>query len=509
MERFVTRHSDRIVGILSGFDRVLFRGTLRSISFVDGMDKFLSAQRVLYKDVATFAERVTQRIRTQAEALAERTGRPFEYLPSSKISKEERARAIAVRDGITDGLICIFSCVEAGWGFTVRGDRATKRRRLVQGERRCIHLYFYFLDPDVGLMHVRLQTWLPLTIQVCINGRAWLGRQLAASGITHTHIDNVITMVNDWTAAQRVSDRFTTWAWQRWLDGLARLVNPWLSGADALFRSYYWSIRESEYATDVVFAHAAALQRHYPRLIQHAIQHFGTPDILRFLGRAVPGRFVGEARSTLVHRDEGCRIRHWIDENSLKMYDKAGTVLRVECTLNNPHRFKVFRKRPSDGRYDWLPLRRGIADLQRRADLGRAAAQRYLDALSVVGDPTPSHHLLDPVSQRVTRDGRGYRALHPISPADTPLLRIVLRGEFALTGFTNADVRQYLYPTRHGPDDERRCANRVTRQLRLLRAHRLIKKVPRTHRSRLTVRGATVITTALRFRDTDIALLAA
>src|SRR5207249_3652128 len=121
--------------------------------------------------------------------------------------------------------------------------------------------------------------------------------------------------------------------------------------------------------------------------IQHAIQHFGTADILRFLGREKPGRFVGEARSTLVHRAEGCRIRHWIDENSLKMYDKAGTILRVECTLNNPHRFKVYRRRPSDGQRDWLPLRRGIADMRRRAELGRSATQRYLDALSVVGDP--------------------------------------------------------------------------------------------------------------------------
>jgi hypothetical protein len=378
MERFLTRHDDRIVGIVSGFDRLLFRGTLRSISFLDGMDKFLSAQRVLYRDFAAVGQRVTERIRAHAEAVAAETGRPLEYLRSPKISKDARAREIAARDGITSGLICILSCVELGWGFKVRGDRRAKRLRLVQGERPCVHLYFYFLDTELGLMHVRLQTWLPLTIQVCVNGREWLARQLTTAGVAVTSCGNAITAVSDWTTVQPVSDRFAAWPWQRRLDALARRVNPWLGGPDALFRSYYWSVRESEYATDVIFAQPADLARLYPRLIQHAIQHFGTADILRFLGRDVPGRFVGEARSTLVHRPEGCRIRHWIDEHSLKMYDKGSTILRVECTLNNPDRFKVSRRRPSDGRRDWLPLRRGIADLRRRAELGRAATQRYL-----------------------------------------------------------------------------------------------------------------------------------
>jgi hypothetical protein len=183
MERFLTRHAGRITGMLSGFDRLVFRGTLRSISFLAGMDKFLSSQHVLYKDFASFAARVTARVRTHAEALAQQTGRPLEYLRSSAISKEGRAREIATRDGITEGLICIFSCVEPCWTTTVRPDRATKRLRLVSGERRCVHLYFYVLDPDIGLLHVRVQTWLPLAIQVWVNGRYWLGQQLHAAGV--------------------------------------------------------------------------------------------------------------------------------------------------------------------------------------------------------------------------------------------------------------------------------------------------------------------------------------
>jgi hypothetical protein len=510
MERFMTRHEGRIVGMLSGFDRLVFRGTLRSISFLKGMDQFLSSQRVLYKDFGAFATRITARVRAHAEALSQQTGRPLEYLASPTIAKDVRARAIAARDGITEGLICIFSCVEPCWSVTVRGDRATKRLRLVQGERRCAHLYFYVLDPEIGLLHVRLQSWLPLSLQVWVNGRHWLAHRLDAAAIAYTQSDNAFTTIADLDAAQRLSDGCAAWSWQRRLDELAAWVNPWLTGEEALFRGYYWSVRESEYATDVLFTRGADLAALYPRLVHHALETFGPSDILRFLGRHVPGRFVGEARTTLVHRPEGCRVRHWIDENSLKMYDKGATILRIEFTLNNPDRFKVYRRRPSDGQYEWLPLRRGLADLGRRASLGRAATLRYLDALSVVGEPTPSHHLLDRVSHRVIREGRPYRALRPISPDEAPLLQVILRGEFVPHGFTNRDIRRHLpLPPEVAALSPRQQSARVTRALGLLRAHRLIKKVPGTHRYRLTRPGTAILTTAIRFRETDIALLAA
>jgi hypothetical protein len=391
----------------------------------------------------------------------------------------------------------------------VRGDRTTKRLRLVHEDRRCVHLYFYFLDRDFGLMHVRLQTWLPLTIQIYVNVREWLARQLATADVAAVADGNAV-IPDDVPQAQAIADRLLTLAWEPWLTRYAHMINPWIGRRDGLFRGYYWSVRESEFATDVIFATPADLHAVYPRLMHHAMEHFTTGDVLRFLGRTRPGEFRGEAHSTLVHRAEGVRIRHWIDENSIKMYDKAGRLLRVEMTLNNPDRFKVLRRRPSDRRLDWLPLRRGIADMRRRAELGRAANARYLDALSVVGEPTPSHRLLDSVSERVLQHGRVYRALRPICPHEAPLLHTIFRGEFRLHGFTNGDMRMALAPDAAAdPVRCRRLSARLTRQLRLLRAHHLIKKVPGTHVYRMTKRGEAVISTAIRFRETDIALLAA
>jgi hypothetical protein len=509
MERFVTRHGDRIVGILSGFDRMLFRGTLRSISYVDGLDKFLSSQHVLYKDFSPYVQRLSERLKAHAIAVAAESGRPYEYVASAQVRKEDRARAIADRDGIREGLVCVLACVEPCHSFTIRRDRDAKRLRLVSGERKCLHLYFYVQDRDFGLMHVRLQTWLPLTIQVCINGRAWLAQHLARAAITCTRVDNCFTQIADTARAQTLADDLIDWPWEHWLRRLGRLVNPWIRRKDGLFHDYYWSVRQSEYATDVMFRDTAAVHAVYPALLRHGIELFHSEDVLRFLGHRPSLGFTREVHSDLQRRLEGVRLKHWVHENSIKMYDKAGSVLRIETTINNPDRFTVRRKN-AQHQLTWLPLRRGIADMRRRAAIGRAANARYLDALSVVGEATPSHHLLDPVSQRVTHNGRPYRALRPISPEEAPVLRLVLRGEFLLHGFSNRDLRTALVPDADTDRVRRRqLSARVTRHLRLLRAHGLIKKVPRTHVYRVTKKGSAIMTTAIKFRDTDVALLAA
>jgi len=512
MERFLLRHRDRIVAILSGFDRLLFRGTLRSIAYVEGLDIFLASHRVLYKDFGRFAERVSNQLKAHAEAIAAAAHRPFRYVASSRISKEDLARDILRADPVTDGLICVLSCVEPCQSFTIRRDRATHYLQLIAQERKCLHLYFYYLDRDFGVMHVRLQTWLPCTIQVCVNGREWLARHMTRRGLGYEQADNAFVHLADPERAQAIADRLLDWPWPSFLQRLARQVNPWATAKRTAVKPYYWSVRQSEYATDVVFCDDPTLARWYPRLLHHAVEHFGAEDVLRFLGRPLPGRFRGEARTELRERVEGRRIKHWIDENSIKMYDKAGRLLRIETTINNPRRFKVrrARRRGHQRVVSWLPLRKSIADLRRRAEIARAANARYLDALSVVGEITPSHHLLDPVSQRVTRDGRAYRPLRPISPEDAAVFRVLLHGQYCIQGIRNADLRrQLMRDVDDTPTSRRQASARTSRLLRLLRAHGLVRKVSATRYYRVTLKGHAVMTTALKFRDTDIAVLAA
>ena len=507
MERFVTRHHDRIAGILTGFDRMRFRGTLRSISNVKGLSIWLSQRSVLLKEFGRYAEQLSAQVTAHAHAIAMEFGRPFEYLPSWKIRKEDRARAIMARDGVREGLVAIFSCVEGCRSFGVRGNRRTKRLELVSQERRCAHLYFYYWDHDFGLLHVRLQTWLPFTLQVCVNGRDWLAQQLRRCGRSFTQVDNCVFEVTDVALAQRLLSQLDTRPWARVLRVFATRINPLLRGHQ--LRPYYWSLEESEYATDVLFHNRASLQAVYPALVTHACHHFRSPDVLRFLGHPHQPS-TAEVTTRIQRRTEGVRVKHWVAENSLKMYDKLGLVLRVETTLNQPRRFKVYRATAPGQARHWVPLRKGIADIPRRVALAHATNARYLDALSVVDLPTSVAHVLDPVTHPRLVNGRRYRPLHPIAPEESRCLAQLADGRTLLDDLHASDLRRVLQP--HEPTDpvaRRRLTGRVSRRLRLYRAHGLLAKVTGTRRYRVTPKGHQIITAALRCRAATLQQLAA
>jgi len=513
MERFLKRHEGRIKGIISGFDRILFRGTLRSINYSKGMEIWLSSRGVLMKNFAPYAQQLSEQLKEHARNMAMKLDRPFIYLESSNQCKEEVARNVMKERGIEKGLICVLSCVESCRAYRVRKNRKEKSIGMQLGERKCLHLYFYFMDPDFGFMHVRVQTWMPFNLQVCINGWSFLERQLLRIGIGYEKRDNCFAHIDDLTKAQEIMDRLVERKWVGWLQSLARRINPLIHPKTNLsLRNYYWTVMEGEFATDVLFKKGAGLKEIYPALIRHAITNFNSQDILQFLGRRSNIKFNGEIKSELKRREDGVRVKHWVEENWIKMYDKQGSVLRVETTINNPRRFKVYRRAVRKGQkvMAWLPMRKGVVDIRRRVELSRAANERYLDALSVVGETQPSYKVLDPVSKRIVRDGQPYRPIHPISPEDSKLLASIMHGEFLIQGFRNADLLAKIEPgAEKGSAARCKAAARITRKLRLLRAHSLIRKVPRTHYYRLTEKGQLVASTSLTFREKDIAVLKA
>ena len=510
MERFLTRHQDRITGTITGFDRVLFRGTIRCLSHCQGMWVFLSSQRVLLKNFKNFALRLSTEVSNHGESFAALNGRPYEYLNGASLSKEQVAREIMERDQIKQGLICVFAAVEPCYSITVRGNRQTKKLELVSQFRKCKHLYFYFVDPEFGLMHIRLQTWLPFTIQVCVNGRRWLGNKLQEAGIPFVQQDNTFTEIGDVNRAQEFMDQLMNRDFAAYLNRLIKAINPVARHPEwKLPNGYYWSFQEVETATDIMFRDADSLSRLYPSLLQHAMLVCNSTDVLRFLGRRFNSTFKGEVSSNLRRRHEGLRVKHWVEENSIKMYDKALSVLRIETTINNPHRFKAYRNSTRNGQpcRRWLRLRKGVIAIRRLVQIARAANERYLQALAVVGEPKPSHRILDPVSEPVQQHRRRFRALQPISPRESRLFQVICQGRFLLNGFRNKDLRQ-SFPRPEGLD-LRRHALRIGRQLQLLRAHGLICKVSKTHYYRITNKGHEVMATAIKFRAADMSLLAA
>ena len=511
MQQFITNHAEHVIGSLSGFDRLVFRGTLRRLCNRGGLMSYLWAAQVLLKNFAKHTMALTAQLKSASLALAEQTGRPVEYLESAAINKEAVARKIALSDHINEGLVCVLSVVEPCWSYEIVRCRDSQRIEAEPRIRKCLHLYHYQIHPLFGWMSARIQTWLPFRIQVCINGREWLARGMDAAGLGYLQRDNCFSWLEDPGQAQRLMDEQLRSDWPALLNGIAHSLNP---AHAAIFAAcpmdYYWSTYQSEWATDILFRNAAQLGRLYPRLVRHGLTTFLSPDVMRFLGRkappggGLPRRLETEVVSDVKRRTEGVRIKHRVGENSVKMYDKQGSVLRVETTINDVDDFKTFRapeNRP-DAAPSWQRMRKGVADLHRRAEVSQTANERYLQALASVEDTTSLGELAARLCRPVRHKGRRVRAINPHAPDDDALLRAISDGAFTLNGLRNRDLRAVLFPKGAvDPAEQKRQAAAVSRKLHLLWVHRLIRKVPRTHRYHLTKAGRIAVTALMAARN--------
>lgn len=518
MKTFIQRFGQDILGVLHGFDRIRFRGTRRFLCNVTGMMAYLWQRQVLLKDFKSFAGDLTAEVRHAAEEVAVQAGRPILYLPNSAMDKEAWARDLARQDGIQQGLIGVLKSVECCRSYEVGPNRAEKKLELRSKPSKCLHYYHYSMDPEVGLVYVRLQTWFPFTVHVGMNGREWLARRMDQVGLPYQRRENCFAWIEDWAAAQRLLDEQLRTEWPGLLNRVLEQANPALGLVDPHPTPYYWSMDEGEWASDLAFRSAGSLAELAPRLFRQAWLNFDSGDVMRYLGhKAVTehgphGRFAGEVVSDLKRRVEGTRIKHRLNGNWIKMYDKQGSVLRVETVINQTRDMKVYRTKEGDddGAMSWQRLRKGVADIHRRAEISQSANERYVEALATVDESRSLAELASAVCQPVRAPGKRARALNPLAAEDGQLLEAVNRGEFAINGFRNRDLRGLLFAKlpKDKPEQRQQSAS-VTRKLRLLRAHGLIHKIPKTHRYQLTPTGRDVINALLTARQASPAKLAA
>jgi hypothetical protein len=264
---------------------------------------------------------LSKKERSFSEALDEKlldkrlVGRPFQYL-QEKVKKDDLARQIAERDHIDDGLICVLSVLEPCRTFSFRTEKG--KPFVASARRKCLFLYYYFMDRDFGLIHVKLQTWFPLQIQVYVNGHEWLARKLKENGIRYTKYENAFLWIEDMARAQAFSDRFASLEWPRILNPYARKVNPLM---EDLLESmpYYWVTAQSEYSTDILFKSASHLSELYPRLLSHSTLCFGAKEVMSFLGKKIRSQFEGEVVTDVsdlsFKRIAGSRIKHRVKQN--------------------------------------------------------------------------------------------------------------------------------------------------------------------------------------------------
>jgi hypothetical protein len=498
LSRFVTKFTSLIVAVLSCFDRVIFKGYL-PITNGPALEGFVDhVLKIRRCDFMAFAQKQSEALVEHAKRLAQQAG--AEYRPlQGKPRKEKLVDEILRQRPMLEGLVCVLCCMECCPSFQLVYGK--DRPRLVNKRRQQRVLYFYFLDPGLGLIYIRLTTWFPFTIQVYVNGHSWLAQQMLQRRLGFNLQDNAFTALDDPQAAQELADSFVDLNWTKILNRLVRQVHPLMNERWFRSLSYYWVVDQAEYATDLIFTSREALAGLYPRLLDHAAVNFSAKDILSFLGRKFHPRFEGEV---LTHcqkgRWPGARIKHRMKNNWLKMYDKFGWVLRIETVINDPREFRVRRLRTREGRREmmWCPMNKGVINLYRYREVALASNRRYLDALAVVDDPAPAYRQVKDLTEPVVVSGRSHAGFNPASPGDVSLFQAVLDGDHLLRGFRNADIREALYGTTEDAGERRRHSHAVGRMLKRLHVRGLIVKVPRSRRWHASGKGHQVLGAVVR-----------
>jgi hypothetical protein len=488
--RFLVKFASLIVSTLHCFDRVLFKGHLALAAphqlayFVDCV---LKVRRTDF--MKTIAPRYSQRLVEHAQSWARRAGRTYEYR-NGHFRKDQWAQQLIRDQGLTAGLVGILCTQETCSSFKL--IPGPTRPEFLPAPRPQRVLYYYFLDPQFGLIHVRLQTWLPFTLQVYVNGHEWLAQQMVQRQLGFVQQHNAFTQLDDPAQAQRLADRFAQQNWPKILNRWAHQVNPLLR---ALFPGFpvHWVVDQAEFATDLLFTGRQALAGLYRKLLDYAVVAFSPKDILGFLGRKWDRRFDGEVQTQYeTERWFGSRLKHRMKTNWLKLYDKFGQILRVETVINAAKEFTVYRtQHHRDGSVSvgYYPMTKNVTSLVHYQEQALACNRRYLDALAVVDDPAPAYQELRQLTEAKVVAGRSSAGFNPARQEDVRLFAAVLAGDHIARGFRNGDIRATVFgPVKQGPPQRRQSAA-VGRLLKRLHVRHLVAKIPRTRRWRVTERG--------------------
>jgi hypothetical protein len=493
MSTFIERHADKIRGVLSCFDRVVLTGTLPDLCHADAMARFLGARQIRLFDYPRWAEPFRDTIRTRAEQLAQQAGLTIEFIRRLKaFRKEERIKAVLAQRGDHPGLVHIFSAMEACPSFKPWHDKRSGKTVLRGTEAKCLHYYFYFIDKALGLCYLRVPTWAPFRLQFYCNGHQVLARQLQRQGIAYTLLDNAFVAIADWPRAQALADAWDVPRFHRQLDRLASTYCPVLAAFPA---GVHWSCMQVEYATDVVFHRQADFQPLYAALTHTAIHAVRPEHVATFLGRRLTAGYQDEVGNDFSTRIEGTRIKHHMGWAAIKLYDKFGLIARVECTANDVTFFQHHRTvehRDGTEEFKLAPVRKSIYSLPVLRDLLRASTFRYLAFLAAIEDPRPGLRALEKLATPVHDGERSYRGFNLFHGPDLELFRTLLRGEWTISGFQARQLRQHLAGL---------SPAQLSRLLKRLRTHGLLKKIGKRYKYYLTTLGRTVAAAALKLRE--------
>ncbi len=451
VELLTDRYADRIAGILSCYDRIIIQGTVPKWCYASGMTEYFYRHKIRIFDYPQWAQPLREGIRENGESLAAENGIEIEFIRSKKkFRQEDRVKEIVAQRGAHPGLVCILSAMEPCSSYKPWHDKKTHKTYLKSDDGKCLHYYFYFIDEELGLCSARVPTWCPFRLQFYCNGHSYLARQMDKRKIEYRILDNAFGWIADFERAQKLADEFRVQMLHRKLDEFAD-------------RYCIYTVKPENIAT--------------------------------FLGRKLNGNYQDEMGNRFNTRIEGTRIKHTMGPVSIKMYDKFRLILRIETTVVNVSFFKHYREVEHKGgtrSMAWAEMKKTIYSLAPLRELLLAANRRYLEFISTIEDDKAGTDKLNKVSQPVAENDRSYRGFNFFDPHDEELFRSLGSGEFNISGFQNKDLRRRI---------QEKTSGQISRLVKRLRVHGLIKKVGHTYKYYVTTLGKQVITLGLKLKE--------
>ena len=425
-----------------------------------------------------------------AKQIAKDNGLKIEYIPSKRFRKDDRVKEILKDRKPGPGLVHVFSGMEPIKTYTVLLN-SSRQPYLKARNGKCGHYYFYFVDEELGLCYLRVPTWAPYNLQFYFNAHNWLASRLEQEGIAFTLVENAFIHIADYARAEQILASFSVEELHEKLDHYTRMYLPVLRHFTTEVR---WSPMQIEMATDIVFKSEEALAPIYENLIRTAVLDVKAEHVGTFFGKRIDGNFRGEIESQFNTTIHGTCIRHRMGYASIKMYDKFGRVLRIETTVNDvgflTHRRKVHHRNGTES-IEAAPVRKTIYSIPAVGEILIASNRRYLEFISALDDPSSGNRNLDKIGRSVRHNDRSHRGFNFFLPDDLKVMIAIVRGEFNITGFRNRDLQRLLGKKVH----------QVSRIVKRLHLHGLIKKVAGTYKYYLTRLGKATLVCALHLRQ--------
>lgn len=486
------KYAEQVAGMIGCYDRVIIRGYLEPLGYAKGMTKYLYNQNIRIFDYTKFAEPLRDEIRANAERLARENGLEIKFISrSGAVRKEDLIAAKLTERGQEPGLVCILSAMEQCQSYIPWHDKESHYTYVKMSQSKCLHYYFYFIDAELGLCYLRVPTWCPFRLQFYFNGHNALAAKLDQAEIGYQLADNAFVQIDDFEKATELATLDIEML-HRKLDEFAGQYCPVVT---TLGLSYRWSISQAEYATDLIFHSQETLPAILPPLMETLIQVVKPTDIATFLGRKLDARYQDQMGSRFNKRWLGRRIKHQMGPVSIKMYDKFNQVLRIETTVNDVSFFLQYRRvyhRDGSTSKQFAKLKKTIYSLAPLAETLHAVNNRYLKFISAIDTPEVGVDKLHQLTETLDHKDHRYKGFNLLSQEDASLFRLLLSGEFVIQGFSNRALREHLSHLNSG---------QVSRLLKRLRIHGIIRKVQKRHRYYLTQLGQQTAILALKLRE--------